>query len=59
MESLITDVRYALRTFARAPGFAVAAILTLGLGIGATSAMFSVVNGVLLARCRTPSRTAW
>jgi predicted permease len=45
---LISDFRYALRTLSRAPGFALTVILTLGLGIGANTAIFSVVRGVLL-----------
>src|SRR5262245_55326571 len=42
------DLRYAVRSLARARGFAIAVILTLGLGIGANTAIFSVVRGVML-----------
>src|SRR5687767_12259266 len=48
MEPLMRDVRYAIRTFLRAPGFFAAAIFTMALGIGATTAVFAVVNAVLL-----------
>jgi putative ABC transport system permease protein len=48
MEKLAQDVRFALRSLVRRPGFALTAIVTLGLGIASTTAIFSVVNAVIL-----------
>jgi len=48
METLIKDVRFAVRSFLKRPGFLVIAIATLALGIGATTAMFTVVNSMLV-----------
>jgi hypothetical protein len=48
MTSLAADLRYALRSLARNPGFAAAALLSLALGIGANSAIFSVASALLL-----------
>jgi predicted permease len=48
VESILHDIRYAVRVFKRSPGFVVVAALTVALGIGATTTIFSAVNAVLL-----------
>ena len=60
MEGLLKDVRHALRSLARRPGFTAAVLLTLALGIGANAAVFTMVNALICRRCRSASTaSAW
>ena len=58
MHGLSRDVRFALRSLGRSPMFTAVAVLSLALGIGANTAIFTLIDQVLLRRCRSKTRAS-
>ena len=59
MATFVQDLRYAVRSLARAPGFALVVVLTLALGIGANTAIFTLMDQVLLRGLPVADPEAW
>ena len=59
VEQLLADCKLTLRRLAKAPGFTVTVLLTLAIGIGANTAVFSVINSVVVRPLPYPSPTGW
>ena len=58
INSVVTDLRFAARLAGRSPAAALLAILSLALGIGANTAVFSLIDTLVLSRCRSPNPIA-
>ena len=58
MQTMLQDLRYSLRQIVKSPGFTLTAVISLALGIGATTAVFSVIYAALINPIPTPRRTA-
>jgi hypothetical protein len=59
METLRQDVRYALRSFAKSPGFTAVVVMTLALGIGANAAIFGLMDQVMFRLLPVRDPAAW
>jgi len=55
MSTIARDVKYAIRSFVKAPAFSAVAVLTIALGIGANTAIFTIVNAVMLRSLPYPA----